>query len=176
MAAATATKGQTSMDALYLALAEGELPMSELLQVVPEKVVSMALNTGQIELGRTKHVITGNPGMPDLTHNGIPQAKAAVVIEDGIDWPLPNARITRYAPLSKILAETLPVAPTYQKYTLEVCVNKEKDIWEWISHPSQASDREVRWARRKIDRAEAEKCFVLYVRLTDKGFEMLRAE
>ena len=91
----------------------------------------------------------------------------ALVIEGGLEWTGPKQRW--HAPFHKLKAETLPKSVRHQKYQLEVCVNKERDVWEWLEEGKPANGRETRYARRDIERAEAEGLFAFHVRLTDKG-------
>lgn len=165
--AASAEKKTAAGDDVAAALAGGEVPVAELLAVVPESALAAAWARGDVEFGKVKYVVTGNPETNVATHNGVTLPPASVVIEGGLEWTGPRQRW--HGRLSDILRESLPHAPAYQKYQREVCVNKAKDVWEWLERPSDAKGRETRWARRDIDRAEAEQLFALYVRLTDKG-------
>jgi hypothetical protein len=95
------------------------------------------------------------------------RVRGELVVEGGTEWTGPKQRW--HAPYHKLRAETLPAAPKYQKYQLEVCVNKEKDVWEWLPEGEPADGRDTRYARRDINRAEAESLFGLSVRLTEKA-------
>lgn len=171
MATATADKGTKSAvsDLYAFLLAEGEPRLREAVAATSEQAVAVLLARGDAELGRTKHVVSGNPAMGQLTHNGAQQLPPTLIIESGIDWPMPTARITRHAPIKDILAEGMPETMAYQKYQLEVCVSKDRDVWEWLERPADAKGRETRWARRDITRDEAAPLFDTFVRLTDKG-------
>jgi hypothetical protein len=54
-------------------------------------------------------------------------------------------------------------------------VNKERDTWDWLPEGEPAGGRETRYARRDINRAEAERLFAFHVRLSDKGSASLTA-
>lgn len=167
---ATATKAAPNTDELLLFLgAEGPTPLRALLGKVEERVIALAWTRGLVELGKTKYVVTGNPASGVTVHNGVPLPPATVVIEGGTEWPMPNTQMEQFAPLSEVAAARLPVCPRYQKYQLEVCVNREKDVWEWLESDQRAAGRETRYARRDIERAEAESLFDVHVRLTRKG-------
>lgn len=170
MAAATATKatsGVSTDDLLLLLATEGDLPLSSVLERVPESMVGIAWAKGQIEIGRTKYCMTGNPESGIRVHNGVNMPPATLVIESGIEWSGPKQRW--HQPFSRMREEPLPAFPRYQKYQLEVCVNKEKDVWEWLEEGKSADGRETRYARRDINRAEAERLLIRYVRLTESG-------
>lgn len=160
-------KGKGSADVLAVLASGDPMPLGELVEMTGIDAVAAAWAKGEIELGTTKYVVAGNPNVGEQTHNGVVQAKPAVIIEGGIEWAGPRTRSC--GRLSDVLREKLPQCRTYQKYQLEMCVNKEKDIWEWVERPEHARDRETRYARREIDRAEAEKLWDHYARLTDKG-------
>lgn len=171
--AATAEKTKAGTDDLVLALMDGPVPIRLLLEKVSEATVLAAWSRGDVELGTTKYVITGNPNMPIATHNGVVQALPAVVIEGGIEWSGPRQRW--HGRLADFRTERLPSAPRYQKYQLEVCVNKEKDVWEWLEAGAEPNGRDTRQARREINRQDAESLFDHYVQLTDKGLAALQA-
>lgn len=154
---------------LISVLAAQEMEIQELLSLVPLETVAHAWARGDIDIGATKYVTSGNPEISELTHNGIREAKPAVIIEHGIEWPLPNTRLLVRAPLAKVLAEKLPECASYQKYQLEVCTDYSKDVWEWLERLEDVKGRKTRWARREITRAEAEKLFVRHVRLTERA-------
>lgn len=163
-----------STDGLLVLLCEMDPPPvvdKAFIEKVGQSALAAAWARGEVEFGRTKHITTGNPSIPDFHHNGVAQSRPAVVIEDGVEWTGPKQRWHKN--LAGILAETLPVARAYQKYQREVCVNREKDVWEWLEAGEDPGERETRWARRNCDRAEAERLFLLYVRLTDKGLSGL---
>lgn len=174
MATATATKEATNPatgELLLLIASEGEPKLSEVLAAVPEQTVAIAWQRGEIEFGRTKYVTTGNPDTAVTVHNGVSLPPPAVVIEGGMEWSGPKQR--HHGPYATIKGDKLPERARYQKYQLEVCVNKEKDVWEWLEAGDTADGRDTRYARRDIKRAEAESLFELRVRLTDKGAESL---
>lgn len=173
--AATAEKAKsaTGADELMLALMDGPVPLTELLGKVDEKLVMAAWTRGEVELGVTKYVVTGNPAAKETNHNGIAMARPSVVIEGGIEWSGPRQRW--HGTLADVKRHTLPVARGYQKYQLEMCVNKEKDVWEWLPEGTSPGERETRYARRDIERPEAEKLFDHFVRLTDKGMTAVQS-
>lgn len=172
-ATVTEKKATTVSDDVLLALGEETLPVKELLgKGVTDAALGAAWAQGNVEFGRTKYCVSGNTSLPDLTHNGVTQAKPAVIIEDGLEWS--GSKQKWHGRASSIIAESLPPARHYQKYQQEMCVNKEKDVWEWVENPAQVRDRDTRWARRDIDKSEAERLFTLYVRLTDKGLAALQ--
>ena len=175
MAAATATKAApvSTEELLTILAVEGEVQLKALLERVGEPALATAWARGEVEFGKTKYVVTGNPDTAIDTHNGVKMPAPALVIEGGVEWSGPKQRW--HAPFSKLKAETLPTCQRYQKYQLEVCVNKEKDVWEWLEEGRPADGRETRYARRAINRAEAEKLFDFWVRLTDKGQAALTA-
>jgi hypothetical protein len=169
---ATATKqsgGATADTAALRAFlaAEGEMRLGALLEAATPDEVAAAWARGEVEFGQTKYVVTGNPETNITLHNGVVIPPAAVVIEGGVEWTGPKQRW--HLPFARLRAERLPACPRYQKYQLEVCVNKEKDVWEWLEEGQAPGRRETRYARRDIDRAEAERLFDLHVRLTDRG-------
>ncbi len=158
----------TDTDDLLLVLAtEGELPLSALAGRVSDAALALAWARGEVEFGKTKYVTTGNPETAVTMHNGVALPAPALVIEGGVEWTGPKQRW--HAPFHKLRAEALPKYVRYQKYQLEVCVNKEKDVWEWLDAGQAPGRRETRYARRDIEQAEAEALFALHVRLTDKG-------
>jgi hypothetical protein len=170
VATATATAAATSTDDLLLFLAgRGEATLAEAAAAgVGDATLAIAWARGEIEIGRTKYVVTGNPATGVTVHNSVNLPPASVVVEGGLEWSGPKQKW--HAPLAKVLEEKLPTAPRYQRYCRECCVNAEKDVWEWLEDGATASEgREVRWARRNCTRADAEKLFELRVRLTDKG-------
>jgi hypothetical protein len=172
VATATATKESLSTDELLLTLAtEGEVPLNKV--AADPKVIALAWLRGEIEFGRTKYVTTGNPATAVTVHNGAHLPPPAVLIEGGMEWTGPKQR--HHGPFAAIKADKLPERARYQKYQLEVCVNKEKDVWEWLENGDAADGRETRYARRDIKRSEAESLFEFRVRLTDKGAESLTA-
>lgn len=167
MATAVAPKS-TATDDLLLALgAEGEVRLQSIQDRFPESVIAIAWAKGEIEFGKTKYVITGNPETAVVTHNGVTVPPPAVVIEGGVEWTGPKQRW--HQPYHKIREKKLPACKTYQKYQLEICVSKERDVWEWLEEGQPVGRKETRYARREIDRAEAERLFDFFVRLTDKG-------
>jgi hypothetical protein len=168
VATTAATKAALSTDDLLLALAsEGEVALKALDGKFPDAVLALAWARGEIEFGQTKYVGTGNPVTAVTVHNGVPLPAPALVIEGGVEWTGPKQRW--HAPFHKIKGAALPRYVRYQKYQLEVCVNKERDAWEWLEAGQKANGRETRYARRDIDRAEAEALFELRVQLTEKG-------
>lgn len=167
MAAATAEKPKAEKSsieelAFYLGT-ENEKPLKEVLELFSEQTLAVAWATGDIELGRTKYITTGNPN--------VPESKPTLVIEDGIDWSGQKQRW--HGRFSDVMKEGLPHCRFYQRYQREVCVSKDKDVWEWLE--GEAGARETRWARRECTREEAEKLFDYRVRLTDKGMAALQA-
>lgn len=152
---------------LLLLAAGGEVPLSECLERCGEATLALAWMRGEVEFGRTKYVTTGNPASPVTVHNGVSLPAPAVIIEGGLEWSGPKQRW--HGTLARVTAEALPKYSRYQKYQLEVCVNKEKDVWEWLEEGKPANGRETRYARRDIDRDEAERLFELRVQLTEKG-------
>lgn len=153
--------------------AEGEPTVREAVERCGEAAVAAAWSRGEVEFGRTKYVVTGNPETNVTVHNGVSVPPAAVVVEGGLEWTGPKQRW--HQPFSRLRGERLPAAPRYQKYQLEVCLNKEKDVWEWLEEGQSPGRRETRYARRDIDRAEADRLFELHVRLTDKGLGVAEA-
>ncbi len=168
MATATAPSAvDTSELVLHLAT-EGEVKLADLQARFDEATLAVAWARGEIEFGSTKHVVTGNPATAVTVHNGVKLPPPALVVEGGVEWSGPKQRW--HAPYHRLKNDTaVPVAARYQKYQLEVQVNKEKDIWEWLEEGKPADGRETRYARRDINRAEAESLFALHVRLTEKG-------
>lgn len=179
MATATATKDtkdaikSAGEDLLLYLATEGEVTLSAAEAKAGEKAVALAWQRGEVEFGRTKHVTTGNPDTAVTVHNGVHLPAPAVIIEGGVEWSGPKQRF--HGPYAAVKAVKLPDRGVYQKYQLEVCVNKEKDVWEWLEAGHKANGRATRYARRDIDRSEAEALFELRVRLTDKGAEALSA-
>jgi hypothetical protein len=169
VAAATAERKASALGDIVSVLAEGPMEIKEFIGLVDRTTAQLAWTRGEIEAGTVKYIVAGNPSRPELTHNGVSQAKPAVIIEGGIEWPMPNARLIQKSPLAELLREKLPDCATYEKYQQEVCVSKEKDVWQWLEDGEIAGERETRWARRKISRAEADKMFGIYVRLTEKA-------
>ena len=170
-----APKTAATDDLLLILATEGAVPVRALLDRVPEEVVSLAWVRGLVELGRTKYVVTGNPATNVTVHNGVNLPPATVVIEDGVEWPLPNAPLDQLASLADVLAEKLPVCPRYQLYRLEVLVNKDPERWDWLKPGEAVAGRDTRYARQEIDRAAAENLYGLFVRLTRKGRAALAA-
>lgn len=174
MAAATAEKkaAALSTDELLVYLAtEGEPTLPAAVAACGEAAVALAWARGEIEFGRTKYVCTGNPDTAVTVHNGVHLPAPAVVIEGGVEWSGPKQR--HHGPFAAVKGDALPKYARYQKYQLEVCTNKEKDVWEWLEEGKPANGRETRFARRDIDRAEAEALFALRVRLSEKGANAL---
>lgn len=166
------TKLATDELLLFLAAAE-EPPLSAVLEKVGDAIVALAWQRGEIEFGRTKYVCTGNPDTAVTVHNGVHLPAPAVVIEGGLEWS--GAKQRHHGGFAAIKGDKLPAYARYQKYQLEVCVNKEKDVWEWLEKDQRANNRETRYARRDIERDEATALFELRVRLTDKGAAALTA-
>lgn len=164
---ATATADPKTTDALLLLLADGPQPVKDIAGKVDKGVLALAVARGEVEFGKTKYVITGNPASAVTVHNGVNLPSPAVVIEGGVDWPLPDQR---WRPrLADVLKESLPLCGRYQKYQLEVCVQKEKDLWEWLPEGETPDGRDSRYARRDVKRDEAERSFCVYVRLSERG-------
>jgi hypothetical protein len=153
---------------LLLVLAtEGEMTLADLIGRVGEPAVALAWARGEVELGKTKYVMTGNAATAVETHNGVTLPKPSLIVEGGIEWSGPKKQW--HDPLPRVIkSSALPTCQRYQKYQLEVQVNAEKDVWEWLEG-DDAGGRPTRYARRDIKRAEAEQLFALYARLTDKG-------
>lgn len=149
---------------LAAALGEADWLAAEVLGLVGEDALAAAWARGDVEFGCTKYACAGNPDFPE-------KSNPTLIIEDGLEWTGPKKRF--HGRLRDVLAERLPERRHYQKYQREVLVNREKDVWEWLDRPEDARGRETRWARRDIDRAEAERLFELRVRLTDKGLGAL---
>jgi len=171
VAQATATKDAKAAadtgELLTLLAVDGETTLTAAIQRCGEPAVAAAWAKGEVEFGKTKYIVTGNPATAVDVHNGVKLPRPTLIVEGGLEWTGPKQRY--HEPLAKILAEKPPVYPAYQKYQLEVCVNKEKDIWEWLEGDDAADGRDTRYARRDIKRAEAEALIELRVRLTDKG-------
>lgn len=170
MATATATKeaAKASTDEIVLFLAsEGEATLADAIAKCGEQALALAWARGEIEFGKTKYVTTGNPDTAVTTHNGVSLPAPTLIVEVGVEWSGPKQRY--HAPLQKFKDDKLPQYPRYQKYQHEVCVNKEKDVWEWLEAGETADGRDVRYARRDIKRSEAESLVVTLVRLTEKG-------
>jgi hypothetical protein len=168
VATATKEKAATATDELVLFLAaEGEAPLADALARCGEAALALAWARGEVEFGRTKMVTTGNPLTAVTVHNGVHLPAPTLVVEGGVEWSGPKQR--HHAPFQKFKDDRLPQYPRYQKYQLEVCVNKEKDVWEWLEAGDAADGRETRYARRDVKRAEAEALVVTLVRLTEKG-------
>lgn len=175
MASATATNRAASATELLEYLAEkGETTLADILGIVDEKVIALAWSRGEIEFGKTRYVLTGNPDTAITVHNGINVPAPALVIEGGMEWSGPKQRW--HQPFHELKRKILPVCQRYQKYQLEVCVNKEKDVWDWLPEGEKPGSRESRYARREIDRAEAERLFEFRVRLTDNGHTALASK
>ncbi len=166
---ATATKATLDTTELLLVLAtEGEMTLNDLIARVGEPVVALAWAKGEMELGKTKYVLTGNAATAVTVHNGVNLPAPSLIVEGGIEWSGPKQRW--HDPLPKVIKSAgLPTCQRYQKYQLEVCVNKETNVWEWLPEGDDANGRETRYARRDIRRDEAERLFALFARLTDKG-------
>lgn len=166
MATATADAADTTELILLLAT-DGEVRLADIEAQVGIPALAVAWARGEIEFGQTKYVITGNPATAVTVHNGVRLPAPALVIEGGCEWTGPKQRW--HAPFHKLRNPVLPTCQRYQKYQLEVCVNKDKDVWEWLDEGKSAGSKETRYARRDVERAEAEALFTLSVRLTDKG-------
>lgn len=169
MATATATTDRPAAltpAELAAALGEADWLAAEVLGLVGQDALAAAWARGDVEFGRTKYVCAGNPDFPE-------KSSPTLIVEDGLEWTGPKRRF--HGRLAHVLAESLPERRHHQKYQREVCVNRERDAWEWLDRPEDARGRETRWARRDIDRAEAERLFELRVRLTDKGLAALGA-
>lgn len=161
-----ATKPATSLDDLLLLLGEqGEVSVGDVVAKVGEGALSGAWAKGYVEFGHTKYCISGNPDNP--------KSDPCLILEGGIEWG--GAKTARHGRLTAVLAWKLPACEKYQKYQQEVCVNPQKDVWEWVDGPDDIKGREVRYARRASNRKEAEAAFQYLVRLTDKGMEALQA-
>jgi hypothetical protein len=162
---ATATKAATNLDELLLLLGEqGEISVSDAAAKVGEGPLAGAWAKGYVEFGRTKYCISGNPENP--------KSDPCLVIEEGIEWG--GAKTARHGRLAAVLAWKLPAVEKCEKYQQEVCVNPQKDAWEWVSNPDDVKGRETRWARRAASRKEVEAAFRHLVRLTDRGMEALQ--
>ena len=165
MANATAEK-KPALDDLLLHLGEqGEVPVTELVARFGESVLAQAWAKGDVEFGRTKYCVSGNPDNP--------RSNPCLIIEEGVEWG--GAKSARHGRLVSLLAWKLPVCERYERYQQEVQVNREKDVWEWVNSPDDVKGRETRWARRASDRREAESLCRFLVRLTDKGMGELQS-
>jgi hypothetical protein len=170
--AATATKdakGADTGELLALLAIEGEQRLADVLAKTSDAAVAVAWARGEVEFGKTKYVVTGNPHTAVQTHNGVNLPPPTVVIEGGHEWTGPKK--LWHQSFAKLREEKLPACPRYQKYQLEVCVNPDRDVWEWLEEGQSPGRRETRYARRDVDRAEAERLFDLRIRLTDKGLD-----
>ncbi len=143
-------------DDVLLAIADGEMPLSELLGVAKEKSVAIAWARGEIEFGRRVRIVTGNP---EIRMTRPDESPSGVVVEDGIEWTGPKT--AQHGPFSVILkAESeLPVASRYRKYE-----SAKNDQGEKFLKPVN------------IERSEAIAMCALKVRLTDKGMAALSPE
>lgn len=166
-ATASAKAAADTTELLTVLAVDGETTLSAAIQRCGEPAVAAAWAKGEIEFGRTKYVTSGNPATAVDVHNGVKLPRPTLIVEGGLEWTGPKQR--HHEPLAKILAEKVPVLPAYQKYQLEVCVNRDRDVWEWLEDGDAADGRDTRYARREIKRAEAEALIELRVRLTDKG-------
>ena len=165
-AAATADKKTAALDDLLLLLGEqGELPIVDAVAKVGEPALSGAWAKGYVEFGRTKYCVSGNPENP--------KSDPCLIIEEGVEWG--GAKTARHGRLAAVLAWKLPACERYERYQQEVCVNPQKDVWEWVNDPEDVKGREVRWARRASSRKEAEAACRHLVRLTDAGMAALQA-
>lgn len=171
---ATATAEKTT-DALFLALADGERPLGDVLRADPkaEPALALAWVRGDVEFGRACHCVTGRPGLPE--------SKPTLVIEDGTDWTGPKT--PKHAPFAKIKADAgrLPNVTEYKKYVRQVMVGKDdQGVERWrTATPEELREvedgREFRWTTQPINRDEAARLMAPCVRLTDKGMAALQS-
>ncbi len=166
MAATVVEKKTVALDDLLLFLGEqGEVAVADVVAKLGEPALAQAWARGLVEFGRTKYVISGNPDNV--------KSDPCLIIESGLEWG--GAKTARHGRLVDLLAWKMPVCEKYEKYQQEVCVNREKDVWEWVESSDDVKGREVRWARRASNRREAESLTRYLVRLTDRGMGELQA-
>jgi hypothetical protein len=162
---AVAEKKAAALDELLLFLGEqGEVPIADAVAKLGEPALSGAWAKGYVEFGRTKYCVSGNPENP--------KSDPCLIIEGGVEWG--GAKTARHGRLAAVLAWKLPACERYERYQQEVCVNPQKDAWEWVESPEDVKGRETRWARRTSSRKEAEAAFRNLVRLTDAGVAALQ--
>lgn len=172
-ATATEPKKADNTAALLSLLGENEVPLSEVTAVAPAEFLGRAWAAGDIEFGHSKYIMTNAPGGDPAT--AVQRVGPTLVMEGGVEWS--GAKKPYHGRVKDILKSTaLPAATYYQRYQQEFCVNKAKDVWEWVEADTDVAGREVRWVRRDCSKKDAESLFGWYVKLTDKGLAQLQAE
>lgn len=134
------------------ALMDEVMPLAKLAEKVSPLTMSVAWANGDIEFGRRKFVVTGNPEADD-------HESKLIVESDEIQWT--GAKTTRHKKYADFLTteSEVPICKMYAKYVME------RDHKEKIDFA----------VRKYIDRAEVVQLLTLQVRLTDKGLAALQA-
>lgn len=169
VATATAEKKATSDDVL-ITLGDREMPLADALKSVSELALAQAWSRGEVEFGRTKHCVTGRPG--------VPESKPTLIIENEIEWS--GAKTPRHGRLAKVLsdAKRCPVCSVYKKYIKQVSYGRDEagvERWKTVTDAELADGQEFRSATVDIQKSEAEQLMATYVRLTDAGLAALQA-
>lgn len=160
----------TAADLLAL-LGDGDMPVSDVLAVVPESVLAGAWARGDVEFGRVAYCVTGRPG--------VPESKPTLVLEINLEWS--GKKTERHDRLAKVLSDLkrVPECAEYKRYTLQELVGRDEsgvDRWKTLPPGEAAEDgRETRYTTTKCSRAEAVAALAARVRLTDKGLAALQS-
>jgi len=137
---ATATeKGTKDVRAL---LGMEAMPLDEVRAVVGDLELAKAWASGDIEIGRRAHCITGPVGKPG----------SALVLENAVEWSGPKTRL--HGTLRDVLKDAPPKVEKYKKYEQ--------------TKPERFGEEPVLKAV-EISAEEALAALALQVRLTDKG-------
>lgn len=152
-------KTHPAVQALCDLLSEKELPVAEVIEAKELKgqaqvALAKAWATGLVEFGRVKHVVTGRPGVVDVSVDE-KMRFTSLLIEDGVEWSGPRtASHVRFRDLWEKTRD-LPPVDKFRRYVLE----KDKETGE------------EKYKVVVIPKPEAEKLMALQVRLTDRGLD-----
>lgn len=160
MAAATAERPANAASKMSdpqevaILLADGEMPVAELLKKVSEHALNIAWTGGYVEFGVRDYTITGNPFDPQF------KLASQLHLESGESWT--REKTQRHCTLKELLARgtKLPEVGAY-KFN-----RASEEGYKPNGDESPLVD---------ISREEAQKKVYLKVRLTDKGHQLLIA-
>lgn len=158
MATASAPASKKTADPLEvaLALADGEMPVAELLKKVTEHTLNIAWTGGYVEFGSRDYTVTGNP------HDSQFRLASQLHLEKGESWT--GEKKPHQCSLKEILARgtKLPEVGAYK-------FNRAGEEGYKPSNPDESPLAD-------ITREEAQTKVYLKARLTDKGHQLLITE
>lgn len=140
----TATEIRVSPE-LAAALGDGEMPLDDLRQLVPDLALAQAWGAGHIEFGRRPYCVTGPAGKPG----------SALVVEDG-PWEWTGPKTKGHKRFAELVAEPLPKTEKCKKYVS-------------VPPPADRPMDDPTLRPVEIPAAEAHGLVALHARLTDAG-------